>query len=159
LERSYAELRASREALARTEKLYALGQMAAGIAHDLKNILNPLGLQLRLLERRLERDPQAARQVMHDMGAALRTGVESSGRPTAFSRQEPERESERVELNAAVGDAVGLAGPRVEGRHGLTLVAELGSPPPVRARTSELVSAVVNLVLNAIEAMGDAGGS
>jgi signal transduction histidine kinase len=159
LERSYAELRASREALARTEKLGALGQMAAGVAHDLKNILNPLGLQLRLLERRLERDPLAARQVVRDMDAALRTGVEIIGRLNTFSRQEPEHESERVDLNDAVGDALGLARPRVAGRPGVSLVAELGSPPPVRARTSELVSALVNLILNAVDAIGDAGGS
>src|SRR5262245_1791561 len=49
LSRSYAELRASRQALAKGEKLRALGEMAAGVSHDLKNLLNPLGLQLELL--------------------------------------------------------------------------------------------------------------
>jgi len=44
LARSFAELRASKEALARAEKLRALGQMAAGVSHDIKNILNPLHL-------------------------------------------------------------------------------------------------------------------
>src|SRR5690349_9389397 len=55
LEKSYAELRESRDALARTERLRVLGQMAAGVSHDVKNILNPLGLQLELLRRRVER--------------------------------------------------------------------------------------------------------
>jgi C4-dicarboxylate-specific signal transduction histidine kinase len=55
LTQANAELRASREALARTEKLRALGQMAAGVSHDLKNILNPLSLQAQVVQRAIAR--------------------------------------------------------------------------------------------------------
>ena len=55
LEKSYGDLRASQDVLARTEKLRALGQMAAGVSHDLKNILNPLSLHLQVAERALVR--------------------------------------------------------------------------------------------------------
>ncbi len=48
-----AELRASRDVLARTEKLRALGEMAAGIQHDLRNVLNPLGMHIQIVERAL----------------------------------------------------------------------------------------------------------
>ena len=44
LQKAFDDLRASQEALIRTEKFRALGQMSAGIAHDLKNLLNPFSL-------------------------------------------------------------------------------------------------------------------
>src|SRR5438094_34883 len=67
LSQSYADLRASRETLAKSEKLRALGEMAAGISHDLKNILNPLGLQLELLRRRVMKNPAEALAVIGHM--------------------------------------------------------------------------------------------
>ena len=42
LQKAFDDLRISQETLIRTEKFRALGQMAAGIAHDLKNLLNPI---------------------------------------------------------------------------------------------------------------------
>src|SRR5262245_41872772 len=44
LQKAFNDLRISQDALVRTEKFRALGQMSAGIAHDLKNLLNPLVL-------------------------------------------------------------------------------------------------------------------
>lgn len=51
LTRTNEDLRKSRNALARTERLRALGQMAAGVSHDLKSILNPLSLHLQFAQR------------------------------------------------------------------------------------------------------------
>src|SRR6185436_3979212 len=44
LQQAFDDLRASQDALIRTERFRALGEMSAGIAHDLKNLLNPLQL-------------------------------------------------------------------------------------------------------------------
>jgi signal transduction histidine kinase len=157
LARSYAELRASREALARSEKLRALGEMAAGISHDLKNILNPLGLQLALLRRRIPSDASAALTVVENMEEALRSGLDVVERLRAFSRQTPEAEAESVDLNGTMTIALGLCHPRARQTSGIQLEAEPGQPPLVLARRSELVTAVVNLIFNAIDAMGGGG--
>jgi signal transduction histidine kinase len=156
LSQSYAELRASREALAKSEKLRALGEMAAGISHDLKNILNPLGLQLELLRRRVVKDPAEALIVIGHMEEAVRSGVDVVERLRAFSRQAPEAQAEAVDLNVTVTTAVELCRPRIKGAT-LDLRCEPGQAPPVQARRSELVTAVVNLVFNAIEAMPSGG--
>ena len=58
--RSYSELQASREVLARSQKLRALGEMAAGVSHDLKTILNPPSLNLQFLRRPVPRHPKQA---------------------------------------------------------------------------------------------------
>jgi signal transduction histidine kinase len=157
LAQSYADLRASREALAKSEKLRALGEMAAGISHDLKNILNPLALQLDLLRRRISKDPAAALTVVANMEEAVRSGVDVVERLRAFSRQAPEAEAEAVDLNATVETALELCRPRVTQGQGLQLGSEPGQPPPVLARRSELHTAVVNLVFNAIDAMPSGG--
>jgi signal transduction histidine kinase len=155
LTRSYVDLRASRAALEKGEKLRALGEMAAGISHDLKNILNPLGLQLELLRRRITKNPQDALVVVGHMEEAVRSGVDVVERLRAFSRQAPEAEAEAVDLNLTLATVVELCRPRVKA--GLELRLEPGEAPLVMARRSELVTAVVNLVFNALDAMTNGG--
>jgi signal transduction histidine kinase len=156
LERSYAELRSSREVLARGEKLRALGQLAGGISHDLMNILNPLTLQLQLLRRRLDRDREAALATISGMEDVVKAGVETVERLRNFSRQSPERRLEPADLDRIATTAIELGRARIASAR-LELSQELGQPPLVRAAASELLTAVVNLVLNAIEAMPDGG--
>jgi signal transduction histidine kinase len=159
LERSYAELRESRDALARTERLRVLGQMAAGVSHDVKNILNPLGLQLELLRRRIDRgEIDRAHETIETMRDVIRHGVDVVDRLRDFSRQAPEAETELVEVDRVVATAVELGRPRLSQHKAIELEVELGAPPAIRARASELTTAVVNLVVNAMEAMPEAGG-
>ncbi len=161
LHRSYAELRASREALARTEKLRALGEMAAGISHDLKNILNPLSLHLQLLERTLKRGGPGAEDAIAEMKQVLRRGVETLDRLREFSRQAPERRAERVRLDALAHEAVELSRPRIASspgrRRGITLVEEHAAQPLIEARPAELVTALLNILSNAIDALTEGG--
>jgi signal transduction histidine kinase len=157
LQQSDAELRSSTDTLARTEKLRALGQLAGGIPHDLLNILNPLTLQLQLLRRRVEKNPAAALETIANMEEVVRAGVATVERLRNFSRQTPERGVEPTDLNRIVTTAIELGRARASERSGITLVPDLGTPPPVQASASELLTAVVNLVLNAIEAMPGGG--
>jgi signal transduction histidine kinase len=166
LSRSYAELRASREVLERTEKLRALGEMAAGISHDLKNILNPLSLHLQLLKRVLRRashDAETAKstaEAIAEMEHVLHRGVETIERLRDFSRQAPERRMERVELDLIAHEALELARPRIAAvrrPRGIRLVEELGGPPPILAHSAGLVSAILNLLVNGIDAMTEGG--
>jgi signal transduction histidine kinase len=102
-----SELRASREALAKSEKLRALGEMAAGISHDIKNILNPLALQVELVRGESPSTEQALETWGH-MADAIRSGVDVVERLRAFSRQTPESEAEAVDLNQALATAAEL---------------------------------------------------
>src|SRR5690606_14846443 len=99
LVRTQAEVAASRAALARSEKLRAMGEMAAGISHDLRNILNPLALQVQLLQRRL-RGVEGAGETLEAMRDAIRAGVEVTERLRAFGRQAREAPDEALDLAA-----------------------------------------------------------
>jgi signal transduction histidine kinase len=160
LRRAYDELRTSQDALLRTEKLRALGQMAAGVTHDLKNILNPISLHLQVLERAMKRgDHDGVREGIEEARGVVRRGVETVERLRDFSRQTPETKLESVDVNHIAREAGDLAKPRMASRKGRmnTIRQEHGNPPPISARTGEVVSAIVNLVVNAIDAMPDGG--
>lgn len=161
LERSYADLRASRDVLAQTEKLRALGQMAAGVSHDLKNILNPLSLHLQVADRAILRgELDEARESIVEMKQVVRRGVETVERLRSYSRQSKVSKAELVDLARLAHEAIGIAKPRMAATgHVLRIVEELGEVPVILADSGELVSALVNLVVNAIDAAGTVGKS
>lgn len=155
------EWRRSRDAQAHASKLKALGQMAAGVSHDLKNILNPLSIHLQLLARLVPKDNRDAHDSITEMKGVIHRGVGTIDQLRDFSRQDPVTSVERVELNGLVEEAVKLARARLVSSksYHVALRMELGEPPPVRVQPSELVASIVNLVVNAIDAMRDAEGS
>jgi signal transduction histidine kinase len=160
LARSHTDLRASEEALARTEKLRALGQMAAGVSHDLKNILNPLSLQLQLVRRAISQGNDAdALETVTQMTQVLQRGVQTIERLRDYSRQSRESRAEQVDLDRLVHEASEIARPRMAARGGRLnrIQEELGGAPPVVGRSGEIVSALVNLIVNAIDAMPNGG--
>jgi signal transduction histidine kinase len=158
--RSHADLRAAQDVLARTEKLRALGQMAAGVSHDLKNILNPLSMHLQLIERAIERKkPADALESLEGAKQVLTRGLQTIERLRDYSRQTNDLPTEKVDLNRLAHEAGEIARPRMAARGGRLnrIKEELGSPPPILGRAGDIVSALVNLIVNAIEVLPDGG--
>lgn len=151
---TFADLRESRDAQARAYRLGALGQMAAGVSHDLKNILNPLDLQIQLLRRLVPRDDEAITETLDDMKLVIRRGVDTIDRLRGFSRQTPVDSEAAVDVDHLVREAREIASARLVSPVSARVVIELelGATRPARAVGSEVVAAVVNLVVNAIDA-------
>jgi len=154
LQKAFDDLRASQDALVRTEKLRALGEMSAGIAHDLKNLLNPL-----LLYTDLIRDAAGNREQVIDslerVDRILGRGLETVERLRDFSRQSSdETEAIPTDLNAMVREAVEISKARL---NRIDLVVGLGAPPPVLIRPADCVTAIVNLLFNAVDALEGRG--
>lgn len=149
LRQAFDELRASQDALVRTEKLRTLGQMAAGITHDLKNLLNPMQLYTDQL-RDVAGDREEVLEISALMDRVLTRGLETVERLRDFSRLSPE-ESEAVltDLNAMVREAVEISRPKLAATR---LVLELGAPPVVLVRPADCVTSIVNLLFNAVDA-------
>ena len=160
LRRFHAELQASQEVLARMEKLRALGQMSATISHDLGNLLVPLALHAELLKR-VAGDSKAVLKIADILIRGVQHGFETTERMLDFSRQSPAESDanaqEMVNLDNLVREAVELCKPKIHGRRQLEL--HLTNPPPVQVRASDFVTAIVNLVFNAVDALAGAGGT
>lgn len=162
LERQFAELREQQELLARSEKLRALGQMAAGVSHDLRNILNPLSLHLQVISMALERrNIDDAKESVDEMKGVLQRGLQTVERLRGFSRQNKDTKKELVELDRLAREALSIGKTRAasDGRRVPRIREELGSSPATLGVSSEIVSALVNLIVNAIDAMAEKGGT
>jgi signal transduction histidine kinase len=158
LEQRVAELRSTRELLVRTERLRALGEMSAGIAHDLRNIFNPLSLQIDMV-RRGAKDPQKVLELADQMKQVVRRGVETVERLRLFGHQSREVKTEEANLEVLVDEAAALCRPRLGETSRVRLEVAHDGPVRVQVRGAEVVTALVNLIINAQEAMPAEGGT
>lgn len=158
-----AELLALQEARSRERRLAAVGQLAAGVMHDVNNALNPIMAAAYLLETNAE-NPQAVRDYAVRIAKAAETGAATAARVGRFIRQEPlqaERE-ELVDLSIVCDEVVAMTRPLwAERARGGTIhlerdLADAGTAM-IRGITGELREALLNLVQNALDAMHGGG--
>jgi signal transduction histidine kinase len=152
------DLRRQRRDLERSNRLAAWAEMARQVAHEVKNPLTPIQLSAEHLQR-VWSDGTA------DFGAALQTCTDTilkqvrtlRGMVTEFSAfaRPPAPALERHDLGAIVEDA---ARPyRAALPPGVELAVEPEPVPPVRADRRLVERALVNLLENALQAVGDSG--
>ena len=154
LQKAFDDLQASQDALIRTEKFRALGQMSAGIAHDLKNLLNPLSLYTDQLRDSAD-DPAEVLDLSQRIDRVLIRGLETVERLRQFSHQsDDDTDAAPTDPNEAAQEAVEISKPRFSG---LKLVLELGTPPLILVRTADFVTAIVNLLINSADALAGKG--
>jgi PAS domain S-box-containing protein len=144
------EMHRQREALYQSEKLATMGQLLAGVAHELNNPLSVVLGQAALLRQSLRSRRQIERAEKIVRGAERCARIVNNF--LALARQRPP-ERQPVYLNQVVRDAVELlAYPlRVDGVEVRYELAE--GLPVLRADPHQLHQVIVNLVANAHQAM------
>ena len=157
--RDVTEQRRWEEQMARSEKLSALGQLAMGMAHDFTNLLQAILGHTQLIAH--EPSPDRLKRGLSTIEQAVRDGVETVGRIKRFARRDLDRRLERVDLRDVVREVLEIVRPRwaQSDLRGAPIVVSknLGTVPPVQARAAELREVLINLVLNAIDAMPQGG--
>ena len=140
--------------LAQSQKLDALGQLTGGVAHDFNNLLMVITGSLNALKKVAGDDPKALRAVQaidtaSQRGAALTSQLLSFARRQSVNPQTVDvRErifSVRDVLDTGLGSAIGL---QIEADDGIW---------PITVDPAEFETALVNLVLNARDAMPQGG--
>ncbi|HEX8379703.1 MAG TPA: PAS domain S-box protein [Allosphingosinicella sp.] len=148
------ELAAAQEALRQAQKMEAMGQLTGGVAHDFNNLLTPILGSLDLLHRKALGGPREQRLVEGALQSAERAKTLVQ-RLLAFARRQPLQPGP-VDLRELVGGMVELvastSGPqiRIETRLDEAL-------PYARADANQLEMAVLNLAVNARDAMPGGG--
>jgi signal transduction histidine kinase len=141
-----AELRAAEAQLLETRKLAAVGQLGAGVAHELNNPLaGILGyVQLMLMSRD---DGDQDLDMLRKIEQSAKRCKEITQNLLRFSQQRAQADLRAVDLNSVVRDALALTENQMKGE-GVSLVTEL-FPEPVRVKadpghTSQVVLALVS---------------
>lgn len=154
LRQSEANIRRTEQALQQAQKMEALGNLTGGIAHDFNNLLMAVLGSLDLLRRRMPADPQLVRLVDNARTGAER-GATLIARMLAFARRQ-ELRAQTIELGQLVAGMSELLqrslGPTVE-----LQITPTSVPAWVRTDPNQLEAALLNLAVNARDAMGGQG--
>lgn len=143
------------EQLRQAQKMEAVGQLAGGIAHDFNNILMVILGNSELLVNELSESPEAADLARMTMSAAQR-GAELTGRLLTFSRRQP-LQSRQTDVGALVEGMTGMLR-RSLGTHINLLFSRPDHLWESEVDPGQLENAVLNLCLNARDAMLPKGG-
>jgi signal transduction histidine kinase/CheY-like chemotaxis protein/HAMP domain-containing protein len=154
------DLKTTQAQLVRVETLRAIGQLSSGMAHHLNNLFAVLVGRAELALR-AEKSPDISRALDIILRTA-RDGAEVVRRVQRFGRVEPVARAAAVDLNELVREVVELMRPQWQDeaqRRGcpIEIRLELGAVPPAAGEAGPLREMLMNLILNAIEALQHGG--
>jgi PAS domain S-box-containing protein len=166
--RALAELKRARAEGLRNEKLALVGMLVSGVAHEINNPINVVYGNLKLLRERcgavkrlaLEKGaPPEARRVLAALPAMLRDALKAAESAREVIREfrnfaRDPRSAEPTDLNLCVEETLSVARKDLAG---IRVRRHLGRLPPVRCFHGQMNQVLLNLVKNAIEAMGGKG--
>lgn len=140
--------------LRQSQKMEAVGRLTGGVAHDFNNLLSVIVGNMQLLARSLRESPRLLRQAETALSAAMR-GAALTRRLLAFARQQV-LEPKVVDLNGMIGGMYELLRRTLSG----DIELEQRLEPELwltRADPGQLENSVLNLVINARDAMPNGG--
>ena len=147
------ELRKQEQVDRRNQRLESIGTLTGGIAHDLNNVLTPILMGARLLQR--EQPAENRRQLLETIRASAERGAEMIRQLLSFAGGGP-AERQNVDVSRVVDEVVGML------RHTLpkSITIEVDCPLDlwsVAGDPTELSQVLMNLAVNARDAMPEGG--
>lgn len=154
LKAEVAERERAEDMLRQAQKLQAVGELSAGIAHDFNNLLTVISGNLERALRVSGEKPQVARSLSNALIASERAAT-LTNQLLAFARKQPlTRQS--VDLNAAIRDIMALL-ERTMGENVIVRCELADGLPTIDLDRNQLDNAILNIALNARDAMDGAG--
>ena len=163
------ELKKTQKQLAQSEKMASLGQLAAGVAHEINNPLAAISGFSEALKRRLPflstlLDKEADQTLLEDFTDYTSIILEECnrcrdivGNLLSFSSQKSVKFS-TIDLNNLINDSIKILHHQIKLRPGINLVLDLyPEPVTIQGAQGELKQVLLNLVLNAMDAIESEG--
>ncbi|MBL4666950.1 MAG: PAS-domain containing protein [Sneathiella sp.] len=155
ISRDITKFKQAEKALQRSQKMEAIGQLTGGVAHDFNNILGIIQGNLELLEEMLEGNDPALERIEKAIKGTVR-GADITRKLLSFSRKNAEKTS-LISINNFIESLQDLIAKSLT--VSISVQTELAENIwPVRIDTGDFEDALLNLSLNARDAMPDGGG-
>ena len=148
------ELEVAKVELMHSQKMQALGTLATGIAHDFNNLLSVIRMSNKLIGRETKADPDIQENVA-DIEQAVMQGKNVVGSMLGYARTE-DNTIGPTDISLVVEDTVSLLSKEFLSGIALTLELDRGTPPVCVSR-GRLEQVLLNLIVNASEAMQGKG--
>ena len=160
LEQSYSELQTAQEQLIKSEKLRALGEMSAGVAHDFNNVLSAILGRAQLMKTQVF-DPTVLRGLDIIEKAAI-DGATTIRRLQDFTRKRADEVFKHVDLIQVIEDTLSMTRTRWETSahvNGIqyNVTTHFDTVEPIAGESSELIEVLTNVIFNALDAMPSGG--
>jgi PAS domain S-box-containing protein len=143
------EQREAEAALRQSDRMASLGQLTGGIAHDFNNLLTVASVSLEMAAE-AAREGEASPELIESARAALERGMRLTSQLLSYARKQPLR-PQPLDLGRVLPALLDLMRRSLGERYTLTL--EAGSTAPVLADPAGLEAALMNLLVNARDAM------
>lgn len=155
LERTTVELRSAQEQVVRTARLASVGRLSAGVAHEIGNPLSAILGLIELIRGHDDLDEGERDEFLARIQSETERINKIIRELLDFARQHPDDEDEsgEADLREVVEDAVSLVAPQKDLR-GVTIERRFDDAlPPARGSADRLTQVVLNLLLNAADAI------
>jgi signal transduction histidine kinase len=156
LNRANEELSRAQESLIRSEKLASVGQLSAGVAHEIGNPLAAIAGYVEILEDD-ELDEEIRADILERTGKEVERIRGTIRDLLDFSREDREQEVQDVRVRDCIDEAKNLVEAQPRARDVELDIALPDSELRVRAIESQVVQVLVNLLINAIDAVDEGG--
>jgi len=152
--RRFQEIEATESQVRQAQKMEAIGQLTGGVAHDFNNLLTVITGTIEILTDAVKDRPHLA-QITNMIGAAAARGADLTQHLLAFARRQP-LQPRSTDVNALVVDVARLLRPTLGEQIEIeSMLAHDATPALIDP--SQLSTAILNLALNARDAMPDGG--
>jgi signal transduction histidine kinase/CheY-like chemotaxis protein len=150
----FQEIEATESQVRQAQKMEAVGQLTGGVAHDFNNILTVITGTIEILADAVKDRPHLA-QITNLISAAAARGADLTQHLLAFARRQP-LQPRSTDINGLVIDAAGLLRPTLGEQIEIESMLSPNSAPAL-IDPSQLSTAILNLALNARDAMPNGG--
>ena len=156
--RDVTERKRVHELMAQSDKLRAVGELAAGVAHNLNNSLTVIQGRAQLLLRNATDEVSAKSLAV--ITNAVEDGTKTLRRILEFARRDSASEFVPVELGYLLSSSIDIARPKWQSKSSnrkIEVKVEGNGPVYVMGEQAELREVVLNLIFNAVDAMPEGG--